>query len=50
MEPTPDTFNYLVGGYVVFSVVMLVYLVSLVSRWNNLRREQQVLEEIEKSA
>jgi len=46
---TPDTLNYLIGGYVVFAVVMLVYLGSLVSRWKNLKREQQILEEIEKS-
>lgn len=47
---TPNTFNYLVGGYLIFAVVMLIYIVSLISRWNNLRREEQVLEEIEKSA
>lgn len=44
---TPNTFNYMVGGYVVFAVVMLVYIASLVSRWNNLKIEQQMLEESE---
>ncbi|MCX6067734.1 MAG: hypothetical protein NT121_18590 [Chloroflexi bacterium] len=43
----PNTFNYMVGGYVVFAVVMLVYISSLVSRWNNLKLEQQMLEESE---
>ncbi len=43
----PNTFNYMVGGYVVFAVVMLVYIASLVSRWNNLKLEQQMLEESE---
>jgi hypothetical protein len=36
----------MVSGYVIFAVVMLVYIVSLVSRWNNLKREKQMLEEI----
>jgi hypothetical protein len=37
----------MVGGYVVFAVVMLVYIVSLFSRWNSLKREKQMLDEIE---
>ena len=49
MDATPDTFNYMVSGYVIFAVVMLVYLGSLVSRWNNLKREKQMLDEIEKN-
>jgi hypothetical protein len=47
MDATPDTINYMVSGYVIFAVVMLVYIVSLVSRWNNLKREKQMLDEIE---
>ena len=47
MDVTPDTMNYMIGGYVVFAVVMLIYIVSLVSRWNNLNREKQMLDEIE---
>jgi hypothetical protein len=46
MDGTPNTLNYMVSGYVIFAVVMLVYIVSLVSRWNNLKREKQMLEEI----
>ncbi len=48
MEPTPDTLNYMIGGYVVFTVVMVAYLISLVTRWNNLKREEQSLKEIDK--
>jgi len=48
MDATPDTINYMVSGYVVFAVVMLVYIVSLISRWNNLNREKQILDEIDK--
>ncbi len=47
MNPTPDTLNYMVGGYVVFAVVMVVYIVSLFSRWKNLKSEEQMLGEIE---
>jgi hypothetical protein len=49
MDATPDTINYMVGGYVVFAVVMLVYIASLISRWNNLSREMQIIDEIEKN-
>jgi hypothetical protein len=49
MDATPDTINYMVSGYIVFAVVMLVYIVSLVSRWNTLNREKQILDEIEKN-
>jgi len=48
MDATPDTLGYMIGGYVVFAVVMASYLVSLFSRWNNLKREKQMLDEIEK--
>jgi hypothetical protein len=46
MDVTPNTFNYMVSGYVVFAVVMVAYIGSLISRWNNLKREKQMLEEI----
>jgi hypothetical protein len=46
MDVTPNTIDYMVGGYVIFAVVMLAYIVSLLSRWNNLKREKQMLEEI----
>jgi hypothetical protein len=47
MDQVANTLNYMIGGYVVFAVVMVIYIVSLVSRWNNLKREQQMLGEIE---
>jgi hypothetical protein len=47
MDATPDTINYMVSGYIIFAGVMLVYIVSLISRWNNLNREKQMLDEIE---
>ena len=48
MEATPDTVNYMIAGYVVFSVVMIVYVASLIVRWNNLRQEELALKELEK--
>jgi hypothetical protein len=49
MDATPDTFTYMLAGYVIFAVIMVVYLASLISRWNNLRRDLQTLNEIERS-
>ena len=45
---TPDTTNYMILGYVVFSVVMAVYLASLFIRFRNLKQDLEVLEELEK--
>jgi hypothetical protein len=47
MDAMPNTVNYLIGGYLVFAVLMAVYIVSLMSRWNNLKREKQMLDEID---
>lgn len=48
MDTTPDTFNYMIAGYTVFTIVMVSYLISLYRRWRNLEREQRMLEEIKK--
>jgi len=48
MEPTPDTVNYMIGGYILFTVVISAYVASLVMRWNNLKREELTLKELEK--
>lgn len=48
METTPDTLNYMIAGYVLFTVIMVAYLVSLYRRWRNLERELHVLDEIAK--
>ena len=48
MDATPNTFNYLVGGYLVFAVIMVIYVFSLISRWKNLERDKQMLDEMEK--
>ncbi len=49
--PVPlQTFNYMIAGYAVIFGVMLVYVVSLVVRTRNLRRDEQILRELEEQA
>jgi hypothetical protein len=47
MEPM-ETTNYMIAGYTVIFGVMLVYLVSLVVRWRNLKQDAQVLQELDR--
>lgn len=47
-DATPNTVGYMILGYAVFSVVMMIYLISLVVRRRNLQRDLEVLEEVEK--
>ena len=48
MEPTIDTLDYMIAGYVVFTVIMAGYLVNLYQRWRNLQNELHTLDESEK--
>jgi len=48
MNTTPDTVNYMIAGYTVFTIVMIAYLVSLYARWRNLERDERILDEIDK--
>lgn len=47
METTPDTVNYMIGGQIVFAVVLAGYVISLIVRWRSLRREEQAIQELE---
>ena len=47
MEGPADTLNYMIAGYAVIFGVMLVYLVSLVVRWRNLRQDEEMIEQLE---
>jgi hypothetical protein len=49
MSITPETTNYMIGGFAAFFIVFGVYLTSLVVRWNKLMRDQETLAELEKS-
>lgn len=46
----PDTTNYLILGYAVFSVVMVVYLFSFFVRNRNLKQDIELLEELDQDA
>ena len=48
MDATPDTLNYMVAGYVVFTVIMVAYLFSLYKRWRNLENDLHILDETAK--
>lgn len=45
-QTTPDTVNYMIAGYAVIFGVIAIYLVSFVVRNRNLRKDLQLLEEI----
>jgi CcmD family protein len=46
---TPDTSGYMIAGYVVIFVVMLVYIASLIIRQRNLEQDYETLEELQRS-
>jgi len=45
MEGPANTLIYMLAGYAVFFGALLIYLVSLVVRWNNLKKDWQILQE-----
>ncbi len=47
MQGPADTLNYMIAGYAVIFTVLIVYLVSLVIRWRNLRQDKEMLEHLE---
>lgn len=48
MESSANTFQYFIAGYAVIFGIMAAYVISLVVRWNNLKQEAALLEELEK--
>jgi hypothetical protein len=46
-EGPANTVNYFIAGYTVFFTVMIVYLASLLVRWRNLKKDLEVLHEVE---
>jgi hypothetical protein len=43
---TPNTVNYMLAGYLVFSAIFVIYVASLFLRWRNMQRDLQLLEEM----
>lgn len=48
MDAVPETTTYLIAGYSVILVGMLIYLVSLFLRFRSLRQDEHMLEDLEK--
>lgn len=48
LEEPPDTVAYLILGYVIIAVVGLGYVITLVVRQRNLRRDLDVLDRLDK--
>ncbi|MBT3337609.1 MAG: hypothetical protein HN855_16495 [Anaerolineae bacterium] len=44
---TLDTSLYMIAGYAIFFSVTIIYLLSLSTRWKNLQRDLETLEELE---
>ncbi len=48
MEGPADTLTYMIAGYAVIFGIMLIYLVSLFVRWNHLRKDAEILEDLDR--
>ncbi len=48
-EPTPDTIGYMLFGYGVILGTMALFVLSLISRFRNLRKDLELLEEIKRT-
>jgi hypothetical protein len=46
-EPTPDTYGYMLLGYGVILGTMVLFVASLVSRFRNLRRDLELMDEVQ---
>lgn len=47
MDAPAQTLSYMIAGYAVIFIVMLVYEISLVVRARNLRQDEEMLQELE---
>jgi hypothetical protein len=48
MQGPADTLSYMIAGYAVIFIVLVIYLASLVARFRSLRQDKETLEELEK--
>lgn len=46
MDAPANTLNYMIAGYAVIFVVMVIYLASLFARWRSLRQDEEMLEQM----
>lgn len=47
MDGPANTLNYMIAGYTVIFVVLTAYIISLVVRFRNLHRDEELLHELE---
>lgn len=47
LQTTPDTTSFLVLGFIVFGVLGIGFVVSLVIRFRDLRRDVELIEQLE---
>jgi hypothetical protein len=47
-DAVPDTTRFFYSAYAIVFVTLTFYVISLIVRWNNLRRDMDALEELEK--
>ena len=43
---TPDTSAYLIAGYIVFITLPMLFIASLIYRYRNLKRDEEMLESL----
>jgi hypothetical protein len=48
LDPTPDTSGYMVLGYAFIFLVVAIYLISLYLRQRSVKRDIELLEELDK--
>jgi hypothetical protein len=48
LDAPPDTVKFMVAGYSIGFTILGIFLISLVVRWNGLKRELALLQELEK--
>ncbi len=49
MDQPIDTVNYFIAGYSVIFGILIIYIASLILRWRNLKKEEDILKDIEPS-
>lgn len=49
MESIPNTTNYMIAGFVISFITMGIYVLSIYIRNKNLKRDLEMLEEMEKT-
>jgi hypothetical protein len=47
-DAPPNTSVYMIAGYAVFFTISIIYLISLLLRWHNLKQDLETLEDIKK--